>query len=63
MSGIFGVAAQTEKAQDYGYFAMYALQHRGQIGCGMAANKNGYIDYHKELVWSVRPLPASIYKN
>ncbi|MDI9502308.1 MAG: amidophosphoribosyltransferase [Tissierellia bacterium] len=49
MSGIFGVAAQTEKAQDYGYFAMYALQHRGQIGCGMAANKNGYIDYHKEL--------------
>lgn len=49
MSGIFGVASETEKAQDYAYFAMYALQHRGQIGCGMAANKNGYIDYHKEM--------------
>lgn len=49
MSGIFGVATRNEKAQDYAYFAMFALQHRGQVGCGMAANKNGYIDYHKAM--------------
>lgn len=49
MSGVFGVATKDLKAQDYAYFALYALQHRGQIGCGMAANKNGYIDYHKDL--------------
>ncbi len=49
MSGIFGVASEGLKAQDYAYFALYALQHRGQVGSGMAANKNGYIDYHKAL--------------
>ena len=49
MSGIFGAATRTDKAQDFAYFALFALQHRGQIGCGMAANKNGYIDYHKQM--------------
>lgn len=49
MSGVFGIATKGQNAQDYAYFALYALQHRGQIGCGMAANKNGYIDYHKDV--------------
>lgn len=49
MSGLFGVASLHQDAQETCYFAMYALQHRGQVGCGMASNKNGYIDYHKGL--------------
>ena len=31
------------------YYALYALQHRGQQSCGMALNENGNIVYTKDL--------------
>lgn len=48
--GVFGiysnsrsdVAAQT-------YFALYALQHRGQESCGIVVNDDGVFNYHKGL--------------
>lgn len=30
------------------YLSLYALQHRGQIGAGIAVNHNGTITYHKD---------------
>lgn len=29
--------------------ALFALQHRGQEACGIAVNKNGVINYHKDM--------------
>ena len=31
------------------YHALYALQHRGQEACGIAANNNGVISCHKDI--------------
>ena len=36
------VASQT-------YFALYALQHRGQESCGIVVNDKGILSYHKDL--------------
>lgn len=47
MGGVFGVSTQQENAQSLTYYALYAIQHRGQFGCGIASDHNGYIDYEK----------------
>lgn len=47
MSGHFGCSINDENAQMLTYYGMYALQHRGEYGCGLASNFNGYIDYKK----------------
>ena len=40
--GVFGVYNQSEMDSAHmGYFALQALQHRGQDGCGMAASNGG----------------------
>lgn len=48
MSGIFAIAHTDDTAPSLVYLALFALQHRGQYGCGVAVNDNGYIDYRKE---------------
>ncbi len=47
MGGICGVTVKEQNAQMITYYAMYSLQHRGEYGCGIASDHNGYIDYEK----------------
>lgn len=50
MSGILGIYGKDiEKISQMMYYGLYALQHRGQIGTGIAINNNGFIDYFKDL--------------
>ena len=48
--GVFGIyepsLANVAKST---YFALYALQHRGQESCGIAVNNDGIINYHRDL--------------
>ena len=48
--GVFGVYDNdgADVAQQ-AYYALYALQHRGQESCGIAINKDGIIKGHKAL--------------
>lgn len=48
--GVFGIF--TKEASDVAnsaYFALYALQHRGQESCGIVVNDRGVFNYHKGL--------------
>lgn len=47
--GVFGVYAQ-ERADvaSLAYYALYALQHRGQESCGIVVNDDGLFSYHKD---------------
>lgn len=46
--GVFGIYNNDElEAAELTYYALYALQHRGQEACGMAINKDGIIKGHK----------------
>ena len=48
--GVFGVCS--EKSQDVAslaYYGLYALQHRGQEGCGIVVNDDGVFASHKGL--------------
>lgn len=49
MSGIFGTILNNKgkNAQMLTYYALYAIQHRGEYGCGLASCYNGHIDYKK----------------
>lgn len=47
MSGVAGVYSKEDGAQEYIYYMLYALQHRGQESAGLACYNNGLIDYHK----------------
>jgi len=50
LSGIIGVYSREKyDVSQIAYYGLYALQHRGQISCGMAVNNNGFIDYFKGL--------------
>ncbi len=50
MSGIIGIYSKDKNdIPQITYYGLYALQHRGQVSCGMAINNNGFIDYHKGL--------------
>ncbi|MCH3918677.1 MAG: amidophosphoribosyltransferase [Spirochaetia bacterium] len=48
--GIFAISGTSgrDPATDT-YYGLFALQHRGQEGCGIAVNKNGQICIHKDL--------------
>lgn len=47
--GIFGVFSQeVEDVASLSYLALYALQHRGQQGCGIAMNEGGCITSFKD---------------
>lgn len=47
--GLFGIALKKKKKITYdAYYALYALQHRGQEGAGIAINNDGVISLHKD---------------
>ncbi len=47
--GIFGIfSKKVEDVASLSYYALYALQHRGQEGCGIALNEKGVITCHKD---------------
>lgn len=48
--GVFGIyePENTDVAKS-AYFALYALQHRGQESCGIAINDDGVISCHKDV--------------
>jgi amidophosphoribosyltransferase len=49
--GVFGVydASGESDVVRSTYYALYALQHRGQESCGIAVNDDGVITLHKDL--------------
>lgn len=48
--GVFGVFNNEEHdVARMTYYALYALQHRGQESCGIAVNDNGTIVHHKDM--------------
>ena len=49
MCGITGVYAPARDAARLAFFALYALQHRGQESAGIAAADGGTIRSHKEM--------------
>jgi amidophosphoribosyltransferase len=49
MCGIAGVFAPGRDAARLAFFALYALQHRGQESAGIAAGDGGTIRSHKEM--------------
>lgn len=47
--GVFGIYSNQKSAvANSAYFALYALQHRGQQSCGIAVNDDGVITSHKD---------------
>lgn len=48
--GVFGVySPQREDVASLVYYGLYALQHRGQEGCGIVVNDDGVFTSHKGL--------------
>ncbi|MCI7804316.1 MAG: amidophosphoribosyltransferase [Oscillospiraceae bacterium] len=48
--GVFGIYTNsTEDVASQTYFALYALQHRGQESCGIVVNDKGVFSHHKDL--------------
>ena len=48
--GVFGVySMKTEDVSSLVYYGLYALQHRGQEGCGIVVNDDGVFTSHKGL--------------
>lgn len=46
--GVFGIYSEkTDAVATSAYYALYALQHRGQESCGIAVNDDGVITCHK----------------
>ncbi|MDO4281283.1 MAG: amidophosphoribosyltransferase [Peptococcaceae bacterium] len=47
--GVFAICAPGMDVAHLTYLGLFALQHRGQEGCGMAVWKDGNIQFHKRL--------------
>ena len=47
--GVFGICAPGMDVAQLTYLGLFALQHRGQQGCGMAVWKDGKINFYKKL--------------
>lgn len=49
--GVFGIFAADESVNivEETYLSLYALQHRGQAGAGIAVSNNGNITYYKDF--------------
>lgn len=48
--GVFGIySPKTTNVAVTAYYALYALQHRGQESCGIVVNDRGVFSYHKDL--------------
>ena len=48
--GVFGIySKEISNVAASTYFALYALQHRGQESCGIAVNRDGVIQCHKDV--------------
>ena len=48
--GVFGVFAKDpEPVAEMSYYGLYALQHRGQEGCGIVVNDDGVFVSHKDI--------------
>ncbi|SDN24126.1 amidophosphoribosyltransferase [Acetanaerobacterium elongatum] len=48
--GVFGIYSKERgPVAASAYFALYALQHRGQESCGIAVNDDGVITAHKDI--------------
>ena len=49
--GVFGIWTKERSLDPVrdAYFALYALQHRGQESCGIAVNDRGVISHHRDL--------------
>jgi len=50
--GIFGVYSNSEDATklvNEAYLALFAIQHRGQVSCGIALSNDGDVNYHRGL--------------
>ncbi|MBA2440247.1 MAG: amidophosphoribosyltransferase, partial [Thermoleophilaceae bacterium] len=47
--GVFGVYAPESDVAELAYFALYALQHRGQESAGIAVSDDGHIMIEREL--------------
>lgn len=45
--GVIGVYSKNKNVKDMIYYGLFALQHRGQEGAGIAVNDNGVINYKK----------------
>ena len=50
--GIFGIYGSAKDGLDVSrlaYFALYALQHRGQESCGIAVDNQGVLSFHRDM--------------
>ena len=48
--GVFGIYTNAPSdVANSAYFALYALQHRGQESCGIVVNDRGVFNYHKGI--------------
>ena len=47
--GVFAVYDPDGSVARTTYYALYALQHRGQESCGIAVNNNKNISYYKDM--------------